>query len=164
MARGRKPNPVTLKILRGNPSKRPITSPASSPFVAGIPPKPKDLDADAATEWDRLTRELDGVLCVADAGILRVTVDAYAMFRQAQRALQQHGLTYTTTGEAGLMVRARPEARILDSSRRAYLHALSELGATPAQHARVQSLPSGDTPDDRDSGIHKFFRPEPNRG
>ena len=161
MARGRKPNPVQLKVLRGNPGRRRLT--ASSPlFVAGIPPKPTDLDSDASLEWDRLTRELAGVLCVADYGILRVAVDAYSMFVQAQRAIKKHGATYeTTNSEGGRMIRQRPEVRILEQSRRAYAMALQEFGATPAQHSRVSPLPSGEEP----NGIAKFFEsPRPRRG
>jgi hypothetical protein len=38
--RGRKPKSLELKILQGNPGKRPLSS--AGPFIEGIPEKPED--------------------------------------------------------------------------------------------------------------------------
>ncbi|GKS58189.1 hypothetical protein YTPLAS18_17160 [Nitrospira sp.] len=138
--RGRKPVPIELKVLRGNPGKRPLTT-ENPLFTAGIPDKPKDLNPDESKEWDRLTRELDGVLSVADYGILRLTVDAYARFVRTMRALNEHGMTYETCNSQGArMIRLRPEVKIMEQVRKQYLSCLVELGATPAQHGRVSLL------------------------
>ena len=162
--RGRKPNPQRLRILRGNPGKRALKSARSSPFVAGTPEKPAHLTGDASKEWDRLTAQLggaNGVLCLADRGILEVACSAYAMFMQAHRAIAEHGATYETERDGLKMTRPRPEVRILQQERRAYQAALAELGATPAQHARVSPLPNDSEP----KGIAKFFEPQrPRRG
>lgn len=162
--RGRKPNPQRLRILRGNPGKRPLTSARTSPFVAGTPQKPADLDADASAEWDRLVRLLGGehgVLCEADYGILLIAATAYSMFKRAERAIAEHGATYETERDGLRMTRPRPEVRIMQQERRAYQAALAELGATPAQHARVSPLPNDSEP----KGIAKFFEPQrPRRG
>ena len=65
--RGRKPKPTVLKILEGNPGKRPINE--NEP----IPPKgtvkcPTWLEPEAKKEWKRLAPSLEamGVLTQAD--------------------------------------------------------------------------------------------------
>ena len=65
--RGRKPKPTALKILEGNPGKRPING--SEP----VPPKgglkcPTWLLPEAKKEWKRLASSLEvmGVLTMAD--------------------------------------------------------------------------------------------------
>ena len=65
--RGRKPKPTALKLLEGNPGKRPINE------HEPIPPKgtvkcPTWLEPEAKKEWKRLAPSLEamGVLTQAD--------------------------------------------------------------------------------------------------
>jgi P27 family predicted phage terminase small subunit len=141
--KGRKPTDLALRVLSGNPSKRPLTD-SASPFVVEEVPKPVGLDDFASDEWDRLTQDLAPVLCAASRGMLLCAVTAYSQLMNADRVLQEKGLTYETAGESGTIIRMRPEVRIRDAARSAYHKALTELGASPVAHTRVKKLPDGE--------------------
>ena len=138
--RGRKPKSLELKLLQGNPGKRPLSS--AGPFIEGVPEKPEDLDEDASQEWDRLTSSLAGILSPASRGTLLCACDAYSQLMAAKRVLNKEGTTYTTSGEGGLMIRQHPQVRMREAARRSYQLALSELGASPVGHTRVRPLPA----------------------
>ena len=138
--KGRKPKSLELKMLQGNPGKRPLGG-RPQPFAAGAPDKPKGLDPDASVEWDRLTVHLAGILSPADQGMLLVAADAYSQLMAAGRVIRAKGATYESKGEFGVMIRTRPECRLRDSARSAYHRALTELGASPVGHTRVHPLP-----------------------
>lgn len=141
--RGRKPKSLELKLLQGNPGKRPLSS--AGPFIEGIPEKPEDLDKDASQEWDRLTSALAGILSPASRGTLLCACDAYSQLMAAKRVLQKEGNTYTTKGEGGLMIRQHPQVRMREAARRSYQLALSELGAAPVRHGHVRKLPTAES-------------------
>ena len=63
MTRGRKPKPTHLKLIEGNPGKRPIRTGPERPTTA-MPEPPDHLNADARTEWDRRA----WAACAAAAG------------------------------------------------------------------------------------------------
>src|SRR2546428_7524643 len=56
MKRGRKPTPQAMKLLKGNPGRRPIAPELE--FAPGVPERPRFLDAAARREWDRIVAEL----------------------------------------------------------------------------------------------------------
>jgi P27 family predicted phage terminase small subunit len=135
-----------MKILSGNAGKRPLdkSTPATGePFVAGEIEKPAGLDVWASQEWDRLVERLAPILSPASGGMLLVACNAYAQLMKADEIIQAKGLTYETNGEAGTVIRMRPEVRIRDAARTAYHRALTELGASPVAHSRVKKLPDG---------------------
>lgn len=148
--RGRKPKDEKLKILSGNPGKRPLTSSAekgntgnSEAFVAGVLEKPDYLDEYESKEWDRLTTKLEWILSEASAGMVLIACNAYSEMMHARKAIQDAGSrTYETEGKnGGIMIRQRPEVSMLQNARRAYHQALAELGASPVAHTRVKKLP-----------------------
>lgn len=161
---GRKPKDLAMKILSGNAGKRPLArspldeSPlsASEPFVTGDIEKPAGLDVWASEEWDRLVERLAPILSPASGGMLLIACNAYAQLMKADEIIQAKGLTYETNGEAGTVIRMRPEVRIRDAARTAYHRALTELGASPVAHSRVKKLPDGNQTDL--PGIAKFFK------
>ena len=55
--RGRKPKPTRLKVITGNPGKRPLNldEPMPEPIVPDFPP---ELSPAAQIEWHRLAGEL----------------------------------------------------------------------------------------------------------
>ena len=55
--RGRRPKPTRLKVLTGNPGKRPLNTEEPMPEIA-IPECPIELGPVAKREWDRLVGEL----------------------------------------------------------------------------------------------------------
>src|SRR6266516_4425312 len=56
MKRGRKPKPVRLRVLAGNPGKRAL--PAEPAIDPGIPARPPFLDRRAREEWDYIVAQL----------------------------------------------------------------------------------------------------------
>jgi phage terminase small subunit len=140
--KGRKPKDLALKILNGNPGKRPMASDSSGPFVAELPKKPRGLDRYASQQWDQLVESLAPILSPASAGILFVAVSAYSELMHASKALEGGKFCYRTKNQHGsVMLRTKPEVAIRDRARAAYHRALSELGASPVGHTRVKKLP-----------------------
>lgn len=148
--KGRKPKDVGLKILSGNPGKRPLASASAAgsdsgeAFTIGELVKPDYLDEYEAEEWDRIVSTLAPILSPASAGMVLVACNAYSDMRHARKALEDAGSrTYETEGKNGAtMVRQRPEVSMLQNARRAYHQALAELGASPVAHTRVKKLPN----------------------
>src|SRR5436190_10759398 len=58
--RDRRPKPTRLKLLTGNPGKRPLKEDEPRPEPA-VPECPPELSPLARQEWDRLTGELDAL-------------------------------------------------------------------------------------------------------
>lgn len=150
--KGRKPKDLEMKLLSGNPGKRPTATGESSgsdaPFTASKLTKPRGLDKYASKEWDRIVSTLAPILSPASAGMVLVACDAYSEMMQAMDALKTGGLTYTTVSPKGpAMTRERPEVGIKSRARRAYHQALAELGASPVAHTRVKKLPGETQPE-----------------
>ena len=141
---GRRPKPVSLKMLQGNPGGRSLAK-TDAPFEAGAPEKPSWFNEEAAAEWDRLVARLgdeSGVLSPAHFGILTTTCLHYAQFREADLFIQQHGSTYESVkGDGNRLVREYPQVRQRHDALQAYRKCLNDLGATPTQAPRVQRLP-----------------------
>src|SRR5713101_6600171 len=91
--RGRKPVPTTLKLLRGNPGKRPLNPDEPQPRVE-IPPCPSHLSTEAKKEWRRSAKLLAelGLLASIDRAALALYCEAWARWVQAEEALQTYGL------------------------------------------------------------------------
>lgn len=154
---GRRPKPVALKALAGNPGGRPLAK-TGAPFAAGAPDKPAWLDDEAAAEWDRLVAQLSdesGVLSPAHGGILLIACEHFTQYRRADRFLRDHGETYTTVSENGSqLVREYPQVRQRHDALQAYRKCLNDLGATPTQAPRVQRLQQQEL---FTTGINRFF-------
>lgn len=92
MPRGRKPKPTVLKVLAGNPGKRPLN--ASEPLPKVETPKcPTFLDAEAKKRWKALVPELErlGLLTIVDGDTLAGYCQACAEFKAATEVLKQEG-------------------------------------------------------------------------
>jgi hypothetical protein len=70
--RGQRPKPAHLKLVEGNPGKRPI--PKAEPTVSGKPAKPKYLKGRSAELWDE----------VLESAVWLTTVDAYKLANWCQ--------------------------------------------------------------------------------
>ena len=64
--RGRKPKPTVLKVLSGNPGKRPLND-REPKAQAGIPEPLPWLDAEAQAEW----RRVEDILTQAEKGSVK---------------------------------------------------------------------------------------------
>lgn len=151
--KGRKPQPVELKILRGNPGKRPIPTDTPRP-VTDIPRCPSHLKNEARREWRRITRELAdmGVLARADRAALEMYCVIYARWRTAEERLEADYQLVATTDKGyehigGYLVVANKCVQQMKAL-------LTEFGATPSSRARVRV----EKPKEEDSLADKLRR------
>lgn len=85
------------------------------------------------------------VMTGADPVALGLLCDALADYMAARDVVRKKGTTYETEGDAGTMLRQRPEVYIAaDAWRRAKLM-LTEFGLTPASRAKVSAADVGPT-------------------
>jgi P27 family predicted phage terminase small subunit len=126
---GPPPTPTYLKLLRGNPGKRPIR-PEPQPEQPPTPPEPPDfLSAYARNEWRRVAPELHrlGLLTSLDAGVLSAYCQCYSRWRTTEEFL------------AAMDADARPKAlvRIAAQAARDMVRYAQQFGMTPAARARI---------------------------
>lgn len=93
-ARGPAPKPTNLRILEGNPSRRPIID---EPQPGGKAKPPRYLRKAARSEWRRLapTLEAIGLLTKADQAFFAAYCDAVANHAAVSERLDREGMTIT---------------------------------------------------------------------
>jgi P27 family predicted phage terminase small subunit len=142
---GRRPQPTALKVLRGNPGKRPLNVdepaiPAADPSF-DTPPAELHDDLVAAKEWTRVAPILRRVGLVSDTERAALT----ALCQQWSRYVAAHaqvialGMCIETTKAVPI-----PNPYLLVADRAlSHCHKLwSELGLTPSGRARASKLPA----------------------
>lgn len=137
---GRRPTPTELKLVRGNPGKRPINKSEPQP-ARRIPSAPDHLSSDGQVAWGRLTVLLDrmGVLTEADGFALERLCDCYAEILALRDVIDAQGRTYETTSTQGeLVLKANPAVTMLADVDRRFKSYLVEFGLTPAARSKVQ--------------------------
>lgn len=135
MPGGRPPKPTHLKILSGNPGKRPL--PENEPKPTPIAPKPPSwLDREAKREWKRLSRELErlGLLTAVDGTAFAAYCQAYSRWRQAEEAIRREGMVVTT--ESGYPM-PHPAVKIAEKAMQLIRAFCTEFGLTPSARARM---------------------------
>jgi phage terminase small subunit len=88
--RGRKPKPTHLKVLSGNPGRRPL--PESEPKPQPVaPPCPDWLPEEARAKWDELAPELErlGLLTAVDGPAFAMTLLHYALAVEAAKRIDK---------------------------------------------------------------------------
>lgn len=135
MPGGRPPKPTKLKVLAGNPGKRPLNM--NEPKPKPVAPKcPAWLDKEAKREWKRVAPELEklGLLTVVDGSALAAYCQAYARWRQAEEMIRREGLTITT--ETGYVM-PHPAVKIAEKSMQLIRGFCNEFGLTPSSRAKM---------------------------
>jgi P27 family predicted phage terminase small subunit len=89
--RGPPPQPLHLRVLRGNPGKRALRREVEPPREPECPEPPPFLAAYACDEWWRTAPSLHrlGLLTVADVNPLAAYCQAYARWREAEEVLAE---------------------------------------------------------------------------
>jgi len=144
--RGQKPKPTQLRMLEGNPGKRPL--PKREPVVqASLPGAPDHLSAEAREEWDRVAVELHniGVLSEFDRAALAAYCQAYGRWVQAERKLTELGVSDPVW--SGLLVTRlngaatqSPLVSIANKAMHEMMRFAVELGMTPSSRTRVERV------------------------
>ena len=149
--RGRKPTPTALKVLQGNPGKRPLNrrEPKPPPTAPGCPTW---LSIEAKAEWRRVVPVLDqlGMLTKVDRAALATYCEEWATFVYAQRLVHEHGITikvHESTSLDGQTLYFRPTKNpALQVARDAadkVRQFASEFGLTPSARTRLE-IPEAD--------------------
>ena len=133
--RGRKPKPTAIKLLEGNPGKRPLNAREPTPPKAEIK-CPAWLLPEAKKEWKRLGASLEamGVLTMADLTAFAGYCQAYARWKEAEEFITQHGSIFRTPSG---YVQQVPQVSIAQQSLRLMQTFCTEFGLTPACRARI---------------------------
>ncbi len=137
---GRKPIPTKLKLLAGNPGKRPLNDREPKPKVKR-PPCPAHLVGEARREYRRMGRQLviHGLVTVLDKPALAAYCTAWAIYVEASGKLQKRGaIALTTTSPNGYPMQS-PYIAIVNQALKQMRAFLVEFGMTPSSRGRVQS-------------------------
>jgi P27 family predicted phage terminase small subunit len=142
--RGRRPKPTRLKVLSGNPGKRPLNSDEPKPEIA-IPDCPPELGPLAQKEWQRLAGELISlrILTNLDRAALAAYCGAYALWAEATENIQKFGTMVKSP--SGYPIQS-PYVAIANRQAEIMMRIASEFGFTPASRSRI-ATPRDDTPD-----------------
>ena len=139
--RGRRPKPTRLKVLTGNPGRRPLNASEPRP-EAVVPECPVELGPVARREWDRLAGELAPlrILTTLDRAALAAYCGAYGMWAEATEAIQKFG---TMVKSPSGYPQQSPYVAVANRQAEIMMRIASEFGFTPASRSRI-STPSPD--------------------
>jgi P27 family predicted phage terminase small subunit len=114
--RGRKPKPTHLKLVMGNPGRRPLNENEPQPEVA-LPAVPTHLSDVAKVEWGRIANELHelGMLTRLDRAQLAAYCQAYADWVEAEEKLAKFGKVIMSPKKTTTR-RAKDGSEIVESS------------------------------------------------
>lgn len=132
---GRPPKPTALKVLEGNPGKRPL--PKNEPKPRPITPEcPEWLDEIAKKEWQRVVPELErmGMLTCVDGAALEGYCQMYSRWVQAEQFLQKHGTIYKLPSG---YIQQVPQVNIAQKSLLIVKGFCSEFGLTPSSRVKL---------------------------
>jgi P27 family predicted phage terminase small subunit len=137
MGAGRKPTPIELRILRGNPGCRRIPDDLPRP-KSDRPACPKRLKGEARAEWKRITAEFFalGVLAKVDRAALVVYCLAWARLWEAEDHLDREG-SVIAMGDNGYQAPS-PWQAIKNAERATVRAFLIEFGGTPSSRVKVR--------------------------
>lgn len=146
--RGPAPKPTKLKILNGNPGKRPLNDAEPQP-KAGVPTLPDWVSEDGRHEWKRIVSVLrpTGVLTLADRAVLAGYCQAYAESASWTRLIDKEGWMVTAdvfdrNGEVtGQIRKPHPGIKHQRDAFNRMKQYLIELGLSPASRSRVKVPP-----------------------
>ena len=162
MIRGRKPKPTYLKMVTGNPGRRPLNqNEIRPPRRKSAPKPPAHLLPDAKAEWKRLAPALSllGILSDLDLSPFAAYCQSYARWIQAERMLS--GLAeQDASGRDALLIKTRaggvtpnPLIWVARNAANDMVRYAAEFGFTPSARSRIQyAAPAAPT-----SGTSEFF-------
>lgn len=144
--RGRKPKPTAIRILEGNPGKRPL--PENEPICDYLPSKPHSVGADplASSEWDRILHVSPPQLYTAmDETLIGNYCLAWSMLVKAQKDIDENGVqilvqkVHPETGELYITdAKINPSVRIWKAASETMVKLADRLGFTPSARANLK--------------------------
>lgn len=165
--RGRKPTPTHLKLVNGNPGRRPVSLDEFRP-PAAVPDCPAHLHGEAKTEWERVTQILftHGMVSEVDRGALAMLCTIWARYVTAELMIEKAREAAPSSG--GLFIKSpngfpiqSPWLAVSNKAMEQYKGMCAEFGLTPAARVRVTptttqlELPGME---DKPAGSERFFK------
>ena len=146
--RGPAPQPTNLKLLRGNPGRRPLNKHEARP-AAKLPSCPPELPAAAKKEWKRISKLLFtvGLLTELDRAALAGYCLAYSRWLEAEEEVQKTGPIIKT--KAGYPV-LNPYLRVSHKAFEQMFTAAAQFGMTPSTRSRIEVKPLEEDTDPMD--------------
>lgn len=131
-----KPKPTHLKLIMGNPGKRPINTREPKPKI-GIPALPDHLSAAAKVEWRRISKQLAeiGLLSEIDRAALAAYCQSWGRWVDAEHELAKHGTLVKSPNGYPM---PSPYLSIANKAMRQMHSLLAEFGMTPSARTRLQ--------------------------
>lgn len=148
MKKGRKNKPTNLRVLEGNPGKRPLPKDEPKPLDTSKPNPPSHLDKYGLEEWNRVCDGLHamGVLFSIDMAILAAYCVSYSRWKQAEEELgkiRKRGSKLKALIQKthhGNMI-PHPLVGVSNTAARDVLRYAAQLGITPAARAGLGVKP-----------------------
>jgi P27 family predicted phage terminase small subunit len=138
--RGRKPLPTELKLIMGNPGKRPINRDEPKPDRM-MPSCPKWLSKGARTHWQKLAPQLFkmGVLTQLDGTALATFCDCLQRYTEAVEFLEKNGCVIVVRNDKGefKFTQAAPQVGIATKMLEQVTKIGAEFGWAPASRSRL---------------------------
>lgn len=133
--RGAKPKPHELKVIAGTARKDRTNEDAPDPEFDNIHPTRKLTEAEREC-WDEIVPELarNRIVRNTDCVALTMLVEAYSIYRQALKELEENGLV--AEGSLGQTV-VSPQFKNVATAMKQMQSILPEFGMTPSSRSRI---------------------------
>lgn len=161
MKPGRAPKPTSLKLIQGNPGRRPIEKGEAAPDVAA-PDCPGHLNPDAKEEWDRIMPLLlrHRLVTEIDTASLALYCQSFGRWIEAERKIAK---MRDKDGD-GLLVKApsgypiqNPYLSIANRAMEDCYKYLQQFGLSPSARTRVTVSFQGDLFEDAPQASSKNY-------
>ena len=143
--RGPPRKPTWLRVVEGNPGKRPLNTLEPRPPTDPRMRCPSWLDPEAKRLWRRLVPDLcrARIVTVVDREVLIAYCQAWSRWRKAEEFIQKRGEVYPVRASDGRIISMAPFPQVAIA--RQLLQALrglqQELGLTPSARTRLEIEP-----------------------
>jgi P27 family predicted phage terminase small subunit len=143
--RGGKPKPTALRMLQGNPARKPLPKHEAKP-PSGIPQAPKHLTPEAREHWDEVCEPLAkiGLLTVIDGEALAGYCESRAIYVEAKTRMIEEGISVTSPN--GYKIPS-PSFNVAMKAMKQMQSWLAEFGMTPSSRSRVRAGEPGEASD-----------------
>jgi P27 family predicted phage terminase small subunit len=144
--RGPRPSPTKLKVLRGNPGRRPLNQDEPIPEAGSLVP-PSWLEGEGIAEWNRIAPKLHdlGLLTTVDEQALATYCHTWARWREAEHHIKKFGMVIK--GKGGYPV-ISPFVAVANRAMAQMKGFLVEFGMTPSARSRVTAAGDKHKPGD----------------
>ena len=169
MRRGTKPKPTRLKLLAGNPGRRPLNEREPQPLLPpSLPKPPRHLSRDGREEWIRVGGILlrSRVLTEADLTALSAYATFYGRWMAAEHEIRRKGILVPATPGSKSRVQ-NPMLAVANKAFQQMSQLLGEFGLTPSSRTRITASPASDDYEERQKAEKhlgpQLIRPTPPR-